>query len=121
MSSQSPARLFLDLLGRVTGGAVQADVDGRRVLNLDGERRNLEVQIDPFLRVERQIRSSQSPLGHMRLWELHGAPSTLARSGWCVSFQEGSEDVIRVGRGVSPLTGHVHLSPAGLWKLRKLL
>lgn len=90
------------------------------MLTLDAGRQEVEVQIDPFLTVERKVRAVAPPQAQLHLWEARGLPSTLARSGWKVVFQDGPRELIRMGRGVSPLTGHVWVSPAGLWKMRRL-
>lgn len=88
---------------------------------LDTPRREIHIQIGPFLTVERQARSVASPERRIPLWEVPGIASALARSGWRVVFLEGSEDVLRMGRGVSVLTGHVSARPSMLWKPRKRL
>lgn len=118
MSAASVANAFVELLDRVSGGTVQADLDGVPFVVLDGERRDLTVQIAPLLNAPRQEGSALRE-GHLRLWEARGVPSALARSGWHVSFRDGPHEMLRLGRDVSALTGHVHVSPAALWKLRR--
>lgn len=119
MGSESVARAFAGLLARVVGGSAEADVDGAPFVVLDGDKRDLTVQVAPLLDEARQERSALHE-GHLRLWEARGVPSALARSGWHVSFRDGSHEMIRLGRDVSALTGHVHVSPTALWKLRRL-
>ena len=119
VTSEAVATTLVDLLRRVTGGKVEADVDGAPFVVIDGERRNLTVHVGPLLD---DARPDRSPLreGHLRLWEVRGIPSALARSGWHVSLRDGPHEMIRLGRDVSALTGHVHVSPIALWKLRRL-
>ena len=120
MTSASVATAFVRLLDRIAGGTAEAMLDGAPFVRIDGETRDVTVQIAPILGAARSERSGSSE-GSLRLWEVRGVPSALARSGWHVSFRDGPHEMVRVGRDVNALTGHVHVSPAALWKLRRLL
>ena len=118
MTATSVAGAFVAWLARISGGRAEADLDGASFVRVDGETRDLTVQLGPLLDERDEERSVFRP-GHLRLWEVRGVPSALARAGWQVSFRDGSHEVIRLGRDVSALTGHVHVSPTALWKLRR--
>ena len=111
---------FVGLLKRVTGGKLEARIDGNPLVLLDGEHRSLTVQIGPLL-TEGIKPSSVLRAGHLRLWQARGVPSALARSGWDLRLHDGAEELIRLGRNASALTGHVHVSPRTLGKLRRWL
>ena len=119
VNAPSTAQALVSLLGRIAGGRAEADVDGVPFAVLDGEKRNLTIQIAPLLEEPPTGRSVLHE-GRLRLWEARGVPSALARAGWHVGFQDGPHEILRLGRDVSALTGHVHVSPAALWKLRRL-
>lgn len=120
MSRRSAARDFVDLLGRVSGGSLEVEVDGRPLAKIDGEGRTLTVQVAPLLAQGIHVRPILRE-GHVRLWQAHGIPSALARAGWQVSLQDGSRELVGLGRAASRLTGHIHMSPTALGKLRRLL
>ena len=120
MTSQSLGSVLVEILRRIGGGTAEADLDGAPLAILDGEGRNLTVQLAPFLEVA-QREHAPRPGAELRLWEARGVPSALARSGWHVSLRYGPHEMIRLGRDVSALTGHVHVSPSALWKLRRFV
>ncbi len=102
-------------------GSLRVDVQGRDVLRLDGERREVHLQIDPVLAMERRGRRKSRAAPWTPLWEVPGFASGLARSGWSVVLQDGAHEAIRIGHGVSALTGHISMSPAALWRVRRRL
>ncbi len=108
------------LLGRIAGGTAEAEVDGTWVATLDGERRNLTVDVDTLLGGTSPERVRRRG-GHLSLWQSRGVPATLARLGWQVSVVSESRELLRMGRGVSRLTGRVWTSPTALWRLRRIL
>ncbi len=120
MDALKSADLLVEMLHHVTGGSVQARVGGSSVLTLDADAHNLEMDFDLFARLEQRVRSSISPIHPLRWWEIRGVPTTLARSGWQLTLREGPHEILRLGRGVSALTGHVHVRAGALWKLRRL-
>ena len=120
MSVRTPASDFVELLSRVIGGSAEATIDGRPFASLDGDGRNLTIHIGLLAGQEQKARTVLRE-SHLRLWEVRGVPSALARCGWEVSFRDGPRELVRLGRTASALTGHVHVSPAALGRLRKLL
>ena len=96
-------------------------MDSVPLASVDAEARDIVVQIGPLLARPERLRPFLGESGPTSLWRSRGLPSALARSGWRVSVREDSREILSVGRGTSPLAGHVHVSPAALWKLRKLL
>ena len=120
MTVHGVAHDFLRLLDHVAGGSAEATLNGSPFATVDGDTRDLTVQIGLFTGPGR----ASPPLlreRHLRMWEIRGVPSALARSGWSVSFRDGPREILRIGRTASALTGHVHLNPAALGRLRKLI
>jgi hypothetical protein len=113
--------LFAELLSGLSGGSAQVQIDSAPFATIDAGSRNLDVQIGPLLHEPRRVRSLVLEEGPVGLWKGRSIPSELARRGWRLTVSEGPDELMALGRGTSALTGHVHVSPAGLWKLRKLL
>lgn len=120
MTERPLGEALMRLLDQVASGSAEAKIDGTLVAVLDAEGRNLTIDVDPFLTAGTHD-DSPGPQAHLSLWKNRGIPSALARSGWQVSLQSESRELMRMGRGVSALTGHVHASPTALWKLRRFL
>jgi hypothetical protein len=109
------------LLDRVTDGAAEALLDSAPLATLDAHTRDLAVQVTPLLDREHPVRPLTAEHGPMGLWEMRGVPGALAQRGWRVALYDGNQELMALGRGTSPLTGHVHVAPTALWKLRKLV
>lgn len=120
MAKREPLDELVRWLNRFSAGTLQATVDGEPVAQLDADKRDLTVQIDLLLEESKEGHALLQE-SHLRLWEVRGIPSALARSGWHVSLRAGPTELIGLGRNASALTGHVHVSPSGLWKLRRML
>jgi hypothetical protein len=108
------------LLTHVAGGSAKVSVDGAPFVELDGIGRNVTVRMGPLFGGGVGLRDLMRE-SHVRIWEARGLPSALARSGWHVSFQDGPGELVGLGRDVSALTGHVHVSARALWKLGRVL
>ena len=121
MTAAEISGLLAGLLSGLSGGSARIQVDSAPFATLDAESRTLTVQIAPlFMGPSRRgppVRR-ELPVG---LWNGRSIPSELARLDWRLTVYDGTEELATVGRGTSALTGHVRVSPAGLWKLRKLL
>jgi hypothetical protein len=104
------------LLAGITGGKVEASVDGVPWADLDAGSRTVRVQMDP-VRGSALVGPFLKEAG-ASLWAMRGFPSALARSGWQVQLRVGPDELLRMGRDTSPLTGHVHVGLAALWRLR---
>ena len=109
------------LLSRVSAGSVQVDLDTVPFASVDGEARNLDLQIDPLVRGLAGTRSTPGRGRPIGLWNSRRLPTELARRGWRLTLYDGTNELMVLGRGTSALTGHVHLNPAALWRLRKLV
>lgn len=111
---------LVTLLARISAGSVEVTLGGTPLARLDGGERTLTVELDPILRTEfapGRVRRA----GRLSLWSARGIPAALARAGWRVSLRSESRELIGLGRGTSPLSGHMHVSPTALWKLRRLV
>jgi hypothetical protein len=116
MTDRKAAGLFVQSLRHLQGGALQVAWDGAPWASVDATARNLELQIEPLIDNVGEGRSILHE-AHVRLWELRGVPAALARAGWRVTLRDGLQEVLRLGRDTSALTGHMRVSPAGLGKL----
>lgn len=121
MSSAEVSRLLGDLLGKVSDGSVQVDIDSVPFASVDAQSRNVAVQIAPLVRGDRGTPSIARPEGPLDLWRSRGVPAELARRGWRLTLYDGTDELLFLGRGTNALTGHVHLNPLALWRLRKLI
>jgi hypothetical protein len=113
--------LLAGVLGALSGGSAKVQIDSAPLATVDAESKNLEVQIGLFLDEPRRKRPMELKEGPVGLWKGRSIPSELARQGWRLTLYDGPDELMALGRGTSALTGHVHVSPAGLWKMRKLL
>ncbi len=114
------SRAFAESLERISGGSLEATIDGDPFVVVDADHRDVTVQVDRLLERDRSMHAFFAE-ERVQLWEVRGIPSALARAGWEVRLRDGPDDLVRLGRGVSTLTGHVHVSLAALRKLRRLL
>ncbi len=114
--------LLVDLLGHLADGSIAVDIDAVPFASIDARAHDVEVQLGPIVGARRATRSSvDRGEGAAELWRARRIPSELARNGWRVRLWDGGEELVALGRGTNPLTGHVHATPAALWKLRKLV
>ncbi len=120
MTERPAAELLTRMLVHISAGSAEAKIDGTLVATIDGEDRKVTIDLDPLLDAGSRT-GALLPEGGLPLWRNRGLPSALARSGWQVSVVSESHELLRMGRGVSRLTGHVHASPRALWKLRRIL
>jgi hypothetical protein len=121
MSAAKISGLLTGLLSGVSRGSAQVQIDSAPFATLDGESRTLSVQIGPILNRPGRTRSEGHRERPMGLWSGRSIPSELARLDWRITVYDGPDELMALGRGTSALTGHVHVSPIGLWKMRKLL
>ncbi|MGI0071177.1 MAG: hypothetical protein ACRECT_03800 [Thermoplasmata archaeon] len=120
MTATTVALDLARLLDRLGGGSFRATIDGTLAVELNADGRNLTVDLDPIVGKGGRIPTALH-LGHLSLWKARGVPSALARAGWQVRLRDGSRELVRLGRDVSPITGHVHVSPAALAELGRFL
>jgi hypothetical protein len=121
MNAAEISGLLVGLLGGLSGGSAQVQIDSVPFATVDAGSRNLDVQVGRLLNEPRRRHPAVLKEGPVALWKGRSIPSELARKGWRVTVHDGSDELMALGRGTSALTGHVHVSPAALWKLRKLL
>jgi hypothetical protein len=111
---------ILDLIKQVDHGQLTIDWNGREWVHLDANERNLEVDVAPLTG---KLRALPGWLHESRIsvWRNLGFPRHLAQLGWRVTFKAGNRPLVWLGRGASELMGHVHLEPAALTELARLL
>ncbi|MGI0052681.1 MAG: hypothetical protein ACREC5_03640 [Thermoplasmata archaeon] len=120
MTDQKGVEDLVRWLGLIGGGSLRAEIGGALLAEIDGEGRNVTVDLDALLG-EGMSTHPKLPMGYLDLWKARGVPSALARTGWQVRLRAGPHELIRLGRDVSALTGHVHVGVAALWELPRLL
>lgn len=89
------------------------EISGTTLLTLNADEREVQFDLDPLLPRQGELRG----LLHeekVSLWKNLGVPRDLAKMGWRVQLRLGQEEVLALGRGTSPLLGHVHLSRGSL-------
>lgn len=111
---------FVGWLGGVRDGSLRAELDGSLLAELDARQKTVTVAIDTF--DDRDAPVGFLPPGEtLGWWNALRIPSALSRAGWQIRVQEHGQELARLGRGVSALTGHVHAHPSALGRLRRLL
>ncbi len=96
------------------------DISGTPLLTVNANEREVQLDLDPLLPRQGELRG----LLHeekVSLWKNLGVPGNLAKMGWRVRLRLEQEDVLALGRGTSPVLGHVHLSRGSLKLLRREL
>lgn len=121
MRATEISSLLVGFLSGFSDGSVQVDIDSAPFASVDASTRNVDLQITPLLSGQRRTRSMVPEVGPVGLWRARSIPTELARMGWRLTLYDGTHELLALGRGTSALTGHVHVSPTGLWTLRKLL
>jgi hypothetical protein len=120
-SATELSELAVGLLSRVSSGSLEIDVDSSPFASVDAQSRSIDVQIAPLLRPRRRASSLLREEGPFAVWKARKIPAEMARAGWRLTLRDGSHELLALGRGTSALTGHVHVNPAALWQLRKLV
>lgn len=120
LTKEPLAEVVTRLLERVAAGSMTAEIDGRVVAVLDAQARNLAIDVNPLVTNGVRI-APLLPGGGLHPWRNRRFPSALARTGWHVSLSSGSRELLRAGRGVSALTGHVYVHPTAIRELRRIL
>ena len=119
MPDDSPTGQLLTLLSRLRGGEVAVDWNHRPWIHLDGDARNVEVDLDPFTASGGRLRAMLH-FGRVAGWKSVGLPKELAQLGWRVSLRSEERPVLELGRGTSAVTGHVHVELRALPHLARL-
>jgi hypothetical protein len=119
MPTKQELQTVVRALAGVTRGGLEAELSGTPFLTLDGDRRNVDVELAslsggkdaafPFVRE-----------GRVRVWQSLGVARTLARTGWRFTVRKGEVELLAMGRDVSALTGHVRVNLRSIGELRKL-
>jgi len=120
MNARDATKDMVRLLTQMAGGKLEARLDGVPVATIDAEARNVTVDIGGLEKEDLKARTHLRE-GVVNLWQARGVGGDLARAGWHVSVTSDEKELVRAGRDVSVLTGHVYVNPLALRKIRKLL
>lgn len=120
MNARDATKDVVRLLTQMAGGKLEAKLDGVPLATIDAEARNVTLDIGGLEKEDIKARSHVKE-GIVNLWQARGVGGELARAGWHVSVTSEQKEIVRAGRDVSVLTGHVYVSPAAFRKIRKLL
>jgi hypothetical protein len=93
-------------LRAITGGSLSVVWDGVPAAEIDGERRELEIQLEALRSARPALRGLSPSRGW---WGSLRIPRELAAAGWRVVLRDGAEEVVAAGRDVSPWTGHLRV------------
>jgi len=120
MNARDATKDMVRLLTQMAGGKLEATIDGQPLARIDAEARTVSLDISGLEKEDIKARANFRE-GFVNLWQARGIGGELARAGWNVSVTSDEKELVRAGRDVSALTGHVHVSLAALRKARKLL
>lgn len=113
----------LELLSFFSSGVLSINVDGRHLLKIDAESKSLDVE-GP------RVKECGVPLSKIIQFEagrkgviglLNGSrvtASRLSEKGWRLTLYDNGNELVRIGKGTSSLTGHMSVKPT---KVRKIL
>ena len=120
-AGDSVVRLFVDsLLPAFVSGHLNVIVNGFPAVAIDCESKTVEIESSGV----KQTGSSLEKLGTTQggiiglIKESESTARKLAEDGWTLVVYDKGVKALTMGKGVSRLTGHVHVNPL---KLRRLL
>jgi hypothetical protein len=119
MPTKEELQTAVRLLAGVTGGELDAELAGTHLFTLDGDRRNVDVEL-ASLSGGKDAAFPFVHEGRVRVWQSLGVARTLARTGWRFTVRKGAVELVAMGRDVSAVTGHVRVNLRSLGELRKL-
>lgn len=102
-----------DLLDVLSSGSIKVTANGAPLAQMDGKQRSIEVDISGVrmsgLTVTRLLGRHHGGMFSLFV-ETEGMAHALARKGWKFELKDGPKEVVSMGRGVSGLTGPLHVS-----------
>ena len=111
----------VDLLTGFASGVLTVGVNGQPLLKVDAESRSIDVDTSGVKETGIKL-SKLLPPGAGGVTDMIRNSEAMAKGlsdkGWRVTMYDKSSEVLAVGRGVSKLTGYVHVNPL---KIRKIL
>jgi hypothetical protein len=119
---ESVSSLF-DVLALVSGGRATVTMGGLQFIEVDGDKKTLEVEAA----VAKQAGLSLSSLSKLKggpIGALTGPISVagvLSQLGWRLTLRTGGEVVLSMGKGSPRFTGRITLNPLKTRKLLKVL
>lgn len=117
--SQQKGPAFLDSLESLSRGTITVSVSGYPVVSIDAGRKEVEVEVKGVREVGLSLRtftrSGQGRGSALRTSE--SMAKGLSSLGWKLTLYEGGDELVRMGRGVSRLTGHISVNPIRLRRL----
>jgi hypothetical protein len=110
-----------ELLSIFTSGSFTVSVNGIPALSVDAESRLLNLEAKGVKKSGLKLLNITKEKGKGVAGLLKTSESTakkLSESGWRITVYDGSNVVLTMGRGVSRLSGYIHVNPL---KLRTIL
>jgi hypothetical protein len=113
------------LTASLISGVVTVTVNNFPFLKIDGVSKTLDVEIKGLeesgikLNDFVQNDSKGTPLDTIK--KSGNFAGTLNTDGWTLRVFEGTDSLVKMGKGVSPITGHVWINPLKLNKLLRLI
>jgi hypothetical protein len=123
MKSEKQSSDPIELLSMFQSGIMTVEIDGFPVLKVDGKDRNLDLEAQGLrkcgLKLTKLVQSETGKKGIRGIISASGLTARkLSQEGWSLNLFDRGSRILRMGRGVSRLTGHVEVNPL---KIRNLL
>jgi hypothetical protein len=117
---------FLRLLSSFVSGNLTVSVNNFPFVKIDGETKTLDVEIKGLeqsgLKMGSFIQSGTSKGNFLdTIRQSSGMAHRLHNEGWSIRVFEGESSLLKVGRGVSPMTGFVWVNPLKIPRLMRLI
>lgn len=121
MAQSPPAPMGLALIEQISGGQLSIDWDGVPWVEMDADRRNLEVDLAPVKALAKELPRLLLSGGFREMRHGLRIPRRLSELGWTVTLRVGKRPVAWLGRGASALTGNIRVELGALPALLRLV
>ena len=121
MARSPPAPMGLALIEQISGGQLSIDWDGIPWIEMDADRRNLEVDLAPVKTLAKELPRLLLSGGFREMRHGLRIPRRLSELGWTVTLRVGKRPIAWLGRGASALTGNIRVELGALPALLRLV
>ncbi len=122
-SSPPNPNTIVDGLSDILSGTLTVTINNLPTLKINGELKTVDVELRGLEESDLHL-SSIFPETKKNLYESMkdstGLAQALYKDGWNLRIFDDGERLLSMGRGITPLTGHVWLNPLKLTKLKSL-
>ncbi|NNN16955.1 MAG: hypothetical protein HKL79_01120 [Thermoplasmata archaeon] len=121
MARSPPAPMGHARIEQVGGGQLSIDWDGVPWVEIDVDRRCLEVDLTPVKALTKELPRILLSGGFRGMRRGLRIPQRLSELGWTVTLKVGKRPLARLGRGASALTGNIRVELSALPALLRLV